>query len=282
VTTGFTDHSYVGAVGITAATFAFVGYEASAHMAEETGNARTAASKGIVNTVLCTGVGGLFIYFAFLFSMNAYNIDQVAYDDDAYAQGGPVTGNSAVNLFVVATKHTGPIWAQALTWLVVINLFFAGMSSVTVTGRITFALARDGAFPASAFFASVNETTKSPINALLLVLFFDCGLLLLPLIPNGGDLAFSAIIGLCVIGFQMSYAIPIFLKVIYKPTYFPVPKEVDLGSWSKPLGIISTTWLCATSILLFLPTASPISLNTFNWYHVVHHFPILCSIYTYI
>lgn len=79
---------------------------------------------------------------------------------------GPATGNAAVNLFVVVCGET---WGCALAWLVTINLFFALLSSVTVTGRITYALARDGAFPYSEVLARVHPTFKSPINALLLV-----------------------------------------------------------------------------------------------------------------
>ena len=56
--TGFTNKSYVSAVGITAALFYFAGYEASAHMAEESVNASEVAPKGIINTVFATGCGG--------------------------------------------------------------------------------------------------------------------------------------------------------------------------------------------------------------------------------
>jgi choline transport protein len=113
-----------------------------------------------------------------------------------------------VNLFIAVC---GKEWGCALAWLVTINLFFALLSSVAVTGRITFALARDGGFPFSHVFAAVNPTFKSPVNGLLLVLFCDSLLQLLPLDENGGALAFSAIIGLCVIGFQVHLALTLSL-----------------------------------------------------------------------
>lgn len=113
-----------------------------------------------------------------------------------------------MNLFIAVC---GKEWGCALAWLVTINLFFALLSSVAVTGRITFALARDGGFPFSDVFATVNPTFKSPVNCLLMVLFCDSMLQLLPLDENGGALAFSAIIGLCVIGFQVNITLALSL-----------------------------------------------------------------------
>ena len=53
------------------------------------------------------------------------------YKDDS--GNNPGTGNACVNLFI---KAAGKEWGQALAWLIVINLYFAGVSSVAVTGNI--------------------------------------------------------------------------------------------------------------------------------------------------
>ena len=121
--------------GMTTALFSFVGYEASAHVSEETKNSAVAAPRGIIYTVLSTGIGGIFILLALLFSYKSSN----GLDD--YSLAG--TGNLVVDIFIFVA---GPQLGEGLTWLVVINLFFAGVSSVTITGRITYALTRDGAF----------------------------------------------------------------------------------------------------------------------------------------
>jgi amino acid transporter len=42
--------------------------------------------------------------------------------------------------------------------LLLINFFFAGFSSLTVTSRIGYAMARDKAFPYSKFLAIVHKT----------------------------------------------------------------------------------------------------------------------------
>lgn len=252
--TGFESHSYVGALAITTALFTFAGYEASAHMAEETGNSDTSAPKGIIYTCLATGIGGVGLYLSLLFATT---------DIEAALNG--TTGNAAADVFTLACGST---MGSALTWLVVINLFFAGVSSVAVTGRITYALTRDNAFPFSDVLQQVNSRFKSPINAIMFVFILDALIMLLPLNEEGGASAFYSIIGLCTVGFQVSYGFPILMKLIFQPKDFPVTK-LSLGNYSNIMGIISVSWLFGTSCLFFLPTSYPVKADNMNWLVVV-------------
>lgn len=90
---------------------------------------------------------------------------------------------------------------------------------------------------------------------------------MLPLNEDGGALAFAAIIGLCVIGFQVSYGLPILIKLIYNPV-IPMT-DMDLGVWSRPFGVLSCVWLFGTSCLLFFPVENPVEPSTMNWLIVV-------------
>ena len=40
---------------------------------------------------------------------------------------------------------------------------------------------------------------------------------------------------------------------------------MDLGAWSRPMGWLATCWLFGTSLLLFLPYSSPVTLTNMNW-----------------
>ena len=66
-TTGKDDKSYVGAIGLLGVLFSFSGFEASAHMAEETHGARKSASSGIIRTCFATGLCGFGYILALLF-----------------------------------------------------------------------------------------------------------------------------------------------------------------------------------------------------------------------
>lgn len=255
--TGFESKSFVCTIGLTAALFSFVGYEASAHMAEETGNSAVSAPKGIIYTIQATGWVGLALLIAILF---------VTYDIEGALYGA--TGNAFCEVLVMATNES---WGKGLVALVVINCFFAGVSSVAVTGRITFALARDGGFPWSSYISYIEPTFKAPLNALLFVFFVDALLMLLPLDPSGGATAFFAIIGLCVVGFQISYALPMFFKLIFK-SQLPPNNKYSLGAWSDTFAMISCAWLFGTSVFLFFPSYADnnkTTKDTMNWLVVV-------------
>ena len=88
--------------------------------------------------------------------------------------------------------------ALDMTILLLINLFFAGFSSMTVTSRIGFAMARDGAFPFSKKLYVVSEESKTPDRLIFLVFVIDVLFCLLPLI---NATAFAAITSITTIGF---------------------------------------------------------------------------------
>jgi len=134
-----------------------------------------------------------------------------------------------------------------------------------VTGRITFALCRDKALPYADFWSKVHDTSKEPLRILVLLFIIDSLLLLLPLVSS---VAFASITGITTIGFQVSYGIPILLKLIFSFNDFP-GSEVTLGKFSNPMGVISCLWLFGTSCLLFLPSSSPVDNETMNWTVVV-------------
>src|SRR6185312_13208420 len=99
-----------------------------------------------------------------------------------------------VNVFAIAfTDENGNMnraGALAMTALLIVNLFFAGFSSMTVTSRIGFAMVRDGALPFSSTFYTVNKKFMTPVRVIFLVFFLDVLLCLLPLVSKT---AFSAI-----------------------------------------------------------------------------------------
>lgn len=262
--TGFEERSYVGAIGFTSALFIFVGYEASGHCAEETHNGAESAPRGIIMTIVTTCISGIFLLICFLFA----TVDIAALSEHE-------SGSLVVGLFMTANAKY-PELGLTCVWLVVINLWFAGLASVAVSGRIGFALARDDAFPGSYYMKKVTPGLKAPVPAIMFILVFDSLLQLLPLDlskaedseDTGGAAALTAVLGLSTLGFQFSYAMPILMKVCFRPANFPKTKY-DLGRLSIPLGIFSSGWLLITNILYFFPTAGPVTQHSMNWLIVV-------------
>jgi amino acid transporter len=154
-----------------------------------------------------------------------------------------------VQAFTKTSGELSKIGAIILTVMLIINVFFAGFSSMTVTTRIGFAMARDGGFPGSKFLYKISEKNKTPDRIIFLVFIMDVLLCLLPLISTT---AFEAITGVSAVGYQISYAIPILLRLTVSKDSF-IKSSFDLGWLSIPIGWVSVIWLCLTSVFFLLP-----------------------------
>ena len=261
--TGLGDNhfGYVILIGLLSSLFSFSGYEAGAHMAEETRNASLSSALGLLATVIVCALTGLLYILGCIYSIPK----RLGVFMALTAYGSPLP-----SLFcVVCGNRVG----LALTNVVVTTLFFAGMSSLTVTSRIGFALARDGAFPGSGFLRRVNPTTKSPIPMVILVLAIDCLLLLLPLATMDldgeyGAIAFNAVTSICVIGYQISYCIPLMLRGTVTAKTF-VQSTFSLGRAGVVVANIAWIWLFITSLFLFWPSTFPVDQYNMNYTIVV-------------
>lgn len=89
----------LGFLGLQCGLFAFVGFEAPAHLAEETTNSSENAPKGIIYTVTASGIAGLFYYICLLFACTDMNavVNGVS-DDDSLN----LTDYAATNVFILA------------------------------------------------------------------------------------------------------------------------------------------------------------------------------------
>lgn len=90
--------------------------------------------------------------------------------------------NVYVKAFTSADGIHHKLGSVTMTVLLLVNVFCAGFSSMTVTSRIGFAMARDKAFPYSEVLHRVHPTTKAPHTVIALVFVIDVLLCLLPLI----------------------------------------------------------------------------------------------------
>lgn len=199
------------------------------------------APKGIVNGVLAAMITGLAFFVGILYAMNG-NYNGVL--DDG------LTDQPVINVFHLAFNggYTG---AMIMSVLLAINVYLGGFSHMTVTTRIVFAMSRDGALPGSKYIYGVSAKSQLPIKSIFFVFVFDSIIVLLPLIS---DTAFSAITQISTIGYSISYAIPIILRVTVSRTTFR-QGPYNLGRWSVLIGSIASIFLVATSICFFFPTS---------------------------
>lgn len=237
---------YAFFLGLLLTQYCFTGYDASAHMSEETIGADTRAPRAIIMSVVVSAVAGYFLFMGLL----------AAVPDLGQAAGfiNPV-------LYIMESR-LGFTIGTLLFVIVVLAQFFAGMASVTTNARMIYAFSRDGAMPFSNLWHRLDHA-RVPANAV--ILSAACAFILaVPTVIN--FVAYTAITSITTIGLYIAYAIPIFLRLIARDFQ---PGPWNLGRWGKPLGIIAVVWVFLISILFMLPTVNPITVVTFNYTPVV-------------
>jgi amino acid transporter len=245
--TGWGSTFYVALLGLLLAQYTFTGYDASAHMTEETHEAAVAGPKGIVNSIIVSLVAGWVLLIGVTFAIQNYS----------HALAAPDTGVPPAQIFVDAAGLTT---AKFLLLIVIGAQLFCGMSSVTANSRMIYAFSRDGALPASAFWHKINPRTRTPTNAIWLA---AAGAFILGLPYLWNATAYAAVTSIAVIGLYIAYVLPTFLRLRAGERFVRGPWH--LGRWSRPIGIVAVTWVGIITILFMLPTVSPITGSSFNY-----------------
>jgi amino acid permease (GABA permease) len=242
--TGWGSGFYVVLLGLLLAQYTFTGYDASAHMTEETRSAAIAGPRGIVMSIVVSLVAGWILLIGVTFAIQSY----------AGEAGATVP---PAQIFVDAVGATG---GKLLLVVVIVAQLFCGMSSVTANSRMIYAFSRDGALPGSRFWHQVNPRTRTPTNGVWLA---AAGALILGLPYLWNSTAYAAVTSIAVIGLYVAYVLPTFLRLRLGAEFRRGPWH--LGRWSRPIGIVAVTWVVIITILFMLPTASPITGTNFNY-----------------
>ena len=108
-------------------------------------------------------------------------------------------------------------------------------------------MARDNAFPFSAWFAKINDRFGIPLRALTGVLVID---LILGLIVLGSDYGFQAVVSCGGICFQIGYTVPIVILLVRGRKVLPSHPNFDLGCFGYAINITSVAWSSLVIVML--------------------------------
>ncbi|HEY1967915.1 MAG TPA: amino acid permease [Pseudonocardia sp.] len=244
--TGWGSTIYVVALGLLLAQYTFTGYDASAHMIEETKGAATAGPRGIVMSIVVSLVAGWVLLIGLTFAIQDYKGELAS-----------ATGVPPAQIFMDAA---GRSLGLILLVIVVMAQLFCGLASVAANSRMIFAFSRDGALPGSSLWRRVGTKTRLPNNAVWLAAV--CAFLLgLPYLWN--TTAYAAVTSIAVIGLYIAYVIPTFLRLRAGGTFQPGPW--NLGRWGRPIAMVAVVWVVIITVLFMLPTTSPVTATSFNY-----------------
>src|SRR4029453_14782939 len=246
--TGFTFAGasvYAVLIGLLMAQYTYTGYDASAHVAEETHDASMAAPRGLVVSVVVSVIAGFVLLFAITWSIQDYEAERTT-----------ALGLPPAQIFIDSVGHN---LGTFLLFICVVAQFFCGMASVTANSRMSYAFSRDGALPGSRIWRRVNPRTGTPTNSIWLCVTCST-ILVVPALWN--PTAYLAATSVAVIGLYIASVAPVFLR-LRNPDFRPGPW--NLGRWSGLVGWTAIVWGAFICGVFVLPPASPITLKTFNY-----------------
>ncbi|KAK5107681.1 hypothetical protein LTR62_000916 [Meristemomyces frigidus] len=263
------DHSGWGSrgfsflLGFLNVAWVMTDYDGTTHMSEETHDAAVRGPLAIRLAVLVSGVLGLLLNITFTFCLTPTYMDDIVHSP---------TGLPVAQIFLNAGGRGGGTFM--LFWVILIQ-FFTGASALLANARMTYAFARDEALPFSSLWSKVNKVTGTPVNAVWLVVVFCC---LLNLIGIGSTETITAIFNLCAPCLDLSYVAVLFAHQLYADKVQFISGPFTLGKWSKPLNYLAIAWVLFISVVLFFPTAKPVTATNMNYAIVVAAFVGLFSL----
>ena len=236
--------AFVAVCGVLMSQYTILGFDASAHLSEETEHAAWNAAMGILTAVGASSLFGFFLIMSLLFSIQDFT--KTVKSD---------IGQPVIQILLDIFGKNG---AVVLMVLVILCIWHCGLFSMTSNSRMMFAFARDNGIPR--YFAQVNPRSQSPIRTVWLAAILS----FLLAIPSLGSLvAFSAATSIATIGLYLSYGIPILMGGTYHKTFRKGP--FNLRSLSRVAAMISSCWIGFLTVVLCLPQETPVDSQTLNY-----------------
>ncbi len=259
---GVTFWLFVLPLGFLLTQYTITGFDACAHLSEETQSAANSAAKGIWRSIFYSAIGGWILLLAFLFAAT----DPAAVDEQAGFVGA---------IFETALSSG---WAGTIFFISTVGQFFCTVSCMTSCSRMLFAFSRDGAVPGSRLWSRVN-TNRVPANSVMISGLIAV-LITLPALyrsPSGAPTAFYAVVSIGVIGLYVAFAIPIWLRLRQGDAFKTGPWT--LGSKYRWMCWVSVIEITIISIYFIMPTVPQgwIGNSEFTW-TAVNYAPILMAI----
>ena len=253
-------------LGFLLTQYTITGFDASAHLSEETNSAAEGAAKGIWRSIAYSALGGWVLLLAVLFAVQ---------DKDAVTAGG-----GGVDLIFGQALPQG--WHVIVLAISSAGQFFCTVACLTSASRMTFAFSRDGAIPGSKTWSKVSAS-KVPANAVVFVAVIGALITLPALVevnlgtadaPLIVPIAFYAVVSIAVIGLYLAFLIPIWLRWRMGDAF--QPGSWTNGSkykWMNIIAVAEIAIICVYFILPFVPAAAPWN-EDFSW-KFVNYAPIL-------
>ena len=219
------------------AQWTYTGYDASAHVAEETVMARLNTAWGIVLSVGVSAVVGWVMLLILTWCIPGGDVAATA--NDAYPVLHIVYGNLAA------------VWAHVIAIVIGVAMWLCGLASITSMGRMWYAFARDDGMPGSHVLKRIHPRFGTPAAATVVASVLAVLICLYAA-------AYSVVTSISTITLYLAYGIPIWLNRRNRRRGRGefVTTELapwNLGRWSPIVNGVAIGWILVLSVIFVLP-----------------------------
>ncbi len=216
--------------------FTFTGYDASAHMSEETHDPARRAPVGILSSVIVSAVAGYAL--AASLTLAVPDLASASADDHAALH--------------VLRHALGPRAGSAGMALALVAMWFCGLSRITSASRTLYAFARDGGPPFARGLRQVHATARTPVPAILVVALAAFAFVAIASLLR--DRVFALTVQVATMGLYVSYGTPIALGALARHRgLWRRSGPFSLGRMGLPVAWLASAWALGVLVVCSLP-----------------------------
>ena len=217
------------ALGLYMSIFILYGFDTAGTFGEETIDASRQAPRGVISSVLISGVVGVVFFLAVLLAMPSTS-ETIA---EGLAGGFPIATiiTGSLNTEVAAGVSFGEIYLL----VILASVFVCTLAIQGAATRMMFSMSRDRRLPGGGVWGQVNGTFRTPANAAIAV-----GVLAaIPILVTGPFGGF--VLSICATGLiYLSYFLCNVGVLAARSRGWPhKPAWFSLGRWGMPINILA-------------------------------------------
>ena len=224
-------------LGLLQAQWTYTGYDASAHVAEETIMARLNSAWGVFLSVAVSAVVGYALLLVLTWSIPKGDV--------------AATANDAYPVLMVAYGNLPAVLGHVIAVIIGVAMWLCGLASITSMARMWYAFARDDGMPGARLLKRVHPALRTPVWAIVVTSA-------LAVLITVYAAAFSVVTSISTITLYLAYVIPVWLNwrnrrrgVGEYTTHATAPWS--LGRFSPVINAVTIVWVLVISIVFALP-----------------------------
>jgi amino acid transporter len=229
-------------LGLLQAQWTYTGYDASAHVAEETMMARLNSAWGVFLSVAVSFVVGYLMLILLTLHLPG-GADGIAATVDA--------ANSPAVLYIVYQNFDTLLFGHIIAIIIGMAMWLCGLSSITSMSRMWFAFARDGGMPGYSLIRQIHPRWRTPVWSIVIT----C---ILAVLLTMYSAVYSVIVAVSTAALYLAYGIPILLNILNKRRRqgeYTTPERApwNLKHWGALINWVAVVWIAFITVLFSIP-----------------------------